>query len=94
MVLTRYAVEAKAGHEVDNWIFSISKEASRTGDHHTGKLMMRAFVVTGDWDIEVFWLFVNLALILVAKMTKTFSHHYQGRIDFNTVNLFHSTGMD
>ena len=22
-----------------------------------------------------------------------FSHHYQGRIDFNTVNLFHSTGM-
>ena len=23
-----------------------------------------------------------------------FSHHYQGRIDFNTVNLFHSTGMD
>ena len=23
-----------------------------------------------------------------------FSHHYQGRIDFNTVNLFQSTGMD
>ena len=23
-----------------------------------------------------------------------FSHHYQGRIDFNTVNLFHSAGMD
>ena len=23
-----------------------------------------------------------------------FSHHYQGRIEFNTVNLFHSTGMD
>ena len=24
----------------------------------------------------------------------TFSHHYQGRIDFNTSNLFHSAGMD
>ena len=24
----------------------------------------------------------------------TYSHHYQGRIYFNTVNLFHSTGMD
>ncbi len=23
-----------------------------------------------------------------------FSHHYQGRIDFNTDNLFHSAGMD
>ena len=26
--------------------------------------------------------------------TDTFSHHYQGRIDFTTVNLFHSAGMD
>ena len=26
--------------------------------------------------------------------TDTFSHHYQGRIDFNTDNLFHSAGMD
>ena len=25
---------------------------------------------------------------------RTFSHHYQGRIDFNTVNPSHSTGMD
>ena len=24
----------------------------------------------------------------------TFSHHYQGKIDFNTDNQFHSTGMD
>ena len=24
----------------------------------------------------------------------SFSHHYQGRIDFTTVNLFHSAGMD
>ena len=25
---------------------------------------------------------------------QAFSHHYQGRIDFTTVNLFHSAGMD
>ena len=28
------------------------------------------------------------------QQEKSFSHHYQGRIDFNTVNLFHSAGMD
>ena len=26
--------------------------------------------------------------------SEAFSHHYQGRIDFNTVDLFHSVGMD
>ena len=30
----------------------------------------------------------------VGEGSHPFSHHYQGRIDFNTVNLFHSTGMD
>ena len=29
----------------------------------------------------------------VGEGSHPFSHHYQGRIDFNTVNLFHSTGM-
>ena len=37
------------------------------------------------------WDQFNLSSILACV---SFSHHYQGRIDFNTVNLFHSTGMD
>ena len=37
------------------------------------------------------WIFQSLPSLGGAR---TFSHHYQGRIDFNTVNLFHSTGMD
>ena len=32
--------------------------------------------------------------ILINSMQLAFSHHYQGRIDFNTVDLFHSAGMD
>ena len=28
------------------------------------------------------------------RSTDTFSHHYQRRIDFNTINLFHFAGMD
>ena len=32
-------------------------------------------------------------LPIFSKVEFAFSHHYQGRIDFNTVNLFHSTGM-
>ena len=30
----------------------------------------------------------------IGKSDCAFSHHYQGRIDFNTVDLFHSAGMD
>ena len=42
----RYAVESVAvGQEVDNWIFSISREAPRAGGQHdTGKKMV-VFVV-------------------------------------------------
>ena len=35
-MLTRYAVEAKVGQEVENWIFSISKEATGADDHYCG----------------------------------------------------------
>ena len=34
---------------------------------------------------------INPSLLMMTDCS--FSHHYQGRIDFNTVNLFHSTGM-
>ena len=32
--------------------------------------------------------------ILIDTTDTAFPHHYQGRIDFNTVNPCHSTGMD
>ena len=43
---SRYTVESvSAGQEVDNWIFSISREAPRGGgQHHTGRMMV-AFLV-------------------------------------------------
>ena len=33
-MMTRYAVEAKVGQEVENWIFSISKEATGAAADH------------------------------------------------------------
>ena len=52
---SRYTVESvSAGQEVDNWIFSISREAPRGGgQHHTGRMMVAFFVVTHN-DLFIF----------------------------------------
>ena len=36
----------------------------------------------------------NQPIVQCFKLPFSFPHHYQGRIDFNTVNPSHSTGMD
>ena len=36
----------------------------------------------------------QIAPFIKSMTDMTFPHHYQGRIDFNTVNPFHSTRMD
>ena len=50
----------------------------------------------GYWEIHT-WRprdFPRTEFSKAMGMDFPFSHHYQGRIEFNTVNLFHSAGMD
>ena len=36
---------------------------------------------------------LNATISLMALMAISFSHHYQGSIDFNTVNIHRTVGM-
>ena len=55
---------------------------------HSGKMANRIVATQSEVHLE------HHSAKYRIIIQNTFSHHYQGRIDFNTVNLFHSAGMD
>ena len=51
-------------------------------------------VEVGGQILNVLLLQLFFGIMPAKGLYQAFPHHYQGRIDFNTVNLCHSTGMD
>ena len=79
MMLTRYAVEAKVGQEVENWIFAISKEATGADDHQMDAdrydVIMMTITSPSAKRPQVFmiitWMLIILMLVMLVLMLMT-----------------------